>query len=678
MRISECGFRNPHSAIRNGLWAKPALCRQGGMNRYRVSFLPSGGSGEVDEGTILRDAARLFGLGVETICGGQASCGKCKVRILDGADEERGTHSGLSHLSPPSAAELHRAARGQLRPDERLSCQARVQGDLVVFIPEESRVGRPTVLKAARERRINILPMIRKCYVEIPPADLAAQIGNWERLCMQLEQRFELRSPAIDLRALQSLSPALLAGKGAITVTVWKDHEVIRVEPGYSERTCGLAVDLGTTTVAAYLCDLGSGELLATASMLNPQIEYGEDVMTRIASASQHGRLAVMHKLIVDAISSLAHDVARQGAVTPDDIVETVLVGNTAMHHIFLGLDVESLGRVPFTPTISHSVDLKARDLGLAILPSANVHVLPIEAGFVGADNVAVLIAEEPHTHDEIQLIIDIGTNAELLLGNRQRLVSASCPTGPALEGAALNFGMRATEGAIDKVRIDPTTFEVRFSVIGTSGWSTERAPGAMRARGLCGSAAIDAVAEMLGAGIVQKSGRISTARDCARVRPCRDGGYEFVIAWADQTAIGEAITITQGDIRAIQLAKGALYAGSRLLLRRLGIEQPDRVVLAGAFGSVIDVERALQIGLFPDCGLQNVSVAGNAAGDGARIALLNRERRAQAERLARQVEYVELTTEPGFMDSFIEATQLPHATDSFPSVRKGARTLGG
>ncbi len=642
------------------------------MSRHQVCFLPSGQSGEIDEGTTLRDAARLFGLGIETICGGLASCGKCKVRILEGRNEEHGVNSSLAHLSAASPVELRSGGRGGLRPDERLSCQARVQGELIVYIPEESRIGRPIVLKEAGNRSIDIVPMIRKRYVELPPADMADQIGDWERLCTELEQRFDLRQPAIDSRALRSLSPALRAGNRAITVTVWGDREVIRVEPGYSEVAHGLAVDLGTTTVAAYLCDLASGELLATGSMLNPQIEYGEDVMTRIASARESGRLETMHRLIVDALGGLARDVALQASITPEDIVEMVLVGNTAMHHIFLGLDVQSLGVVPFTPSISHSLNVKARDLGLAIQPSANVHVLPIEAGFVGADNVAVLIAEEPYARDEVQLIIDIGTNGELLLGNRERILSASCATGPALEGACIKFGMRATQGAIDKVRIDPRTLEVRFSVIGNTRWSTRQEPGQVRARGLCGSAVIDAVAEMFSAGILNKSGRIGESGGSARLRSSPQGGREFVIAWAEQTAIDEDITVTQEDVRAIQLAKGALYAGSKLLLRRLGIDRPDRVVLAGAFGSVIDVERALRIGLFPDCGLENVRVAGNAAGDGARIALLNREKRAEAERLAREVEYVELTTEPEFAHSFVQATQLPHATDAFPSVREG------
>jgi len=636
---------------------------------HRVCFLPSGESGEIEAGTTLRDAAHLLGVGIETICGGQSVCGKCKVRVLEGPQPEHGITSGGTHVSPPTPEEQRYTGRRPLRDGERLSCQARVRGDVVVYVPEESRVDRPIVLKAACNRSIEIAPTIHKHYVRPAPPSMANPIGDWERLAAALDEHFALRHLRIDLSVLRELSAALRADHGAVTVTVWDGREVIRVEPGYSERAYGLAVDLGTTTVAAYLCDLATGEVLASSSTMNPQIAHGEDVMNRIASAKGPDRLATMQRLVVDAVGELARDAATQASLTPADISEVVLVANTAMHHIFLGLDVQALGIVPFTPAVSGALDLKARDVGLAILPSANVHVLPIEAAFVGADNVAVLLAEEPHTRDEVQLIIDIGTNAELLLGNRDRLLSASCPTGPALEGACIKYGVRAAAGAIEQVRIDPRTREVRFRVIGNPKWSTRLRPEEAQAHGLCGSAILEAVAEMLRTGVIDKTGRVLNGQGFKRVRPCAEGGYEFVIAWAEQTVLGEDITITQDDIRAIQLAKAALYAGSQLLLRRFGIARPDRVVLAGAFGSVIDIPRALCLGLFPDCGLDNVRAVGNAAGDGARIALLNRNKRTEADRMARWVEYVELTTESGFMDLFTDATHLPHASDAFPSL---------
>ena len=633
--------------------------------QVHVLFLPSGRRGGVEQGTTLLDSAHQVGEGIEAICGGQGICGKCKVRILEDTANEHGIDSSPSHLSSMAHEEKVSAGKHGLRTGERLACQAGVRDDLVVFVPEESRLVRAVINKEAGLRALDIVPSIRKHYLELSPPTLEDPIGDWERLSTELKSRFQLGEPAIDYKTLQSLWGALQEGRGAITVTIWCGTEVIRVEPGYCEKAFGLAVDLGTTTIAAYLCDLSNGGLVAAESMINPQIELGEDVMTRISNAREGDNLIRLNRLILDALNRLARDVTRQASLTPEDICDTVLVGNTAMHHFFLGLDVRSLGQAPFSPAISRSVNVKARDLGLGILPSANVHVLPIEAGFVGADNVAVLIAEEPYNQDEVLLIIDIGTNGELVLGNRERLLSASCATGPALEGGCIRFGMRASAGSIDKVRIDPETWEVSFHLIGMEGWSNTPDGKGMEARGLCGSGVIDAVAEMVRAGVLRKNGSFDKSRDSSRLREGPDAIWEFVIAWADQTAINEDITLTQKDVRAVQLAKAALYAGSKMLLKRMGIERPDRVILAGAFGTGIDTGRALAIGLFPDCGLENVLAVGNAAGDGARIALLNREKRAEAERVAREVEYVELTAEPEFMRTFVFATEFPDRSEA-------------
>lgn len=648
------------------------------MRQHRVVFLPSGRSGLATNGTPLRAAARSLGEGIETICGEKMTCGKCKVRILEGDFNDHSVVSSMAHISPMAEGEQRYSERRGLRPDERLSCQAQVCGDVLVFVPEESRVGRQVVRKAAGERAIDIVPAIRKYYADVTRPTLEDPTGDSERLLAELESRFDLHDLGIDHRALLSLSGALRAGDWAVTVTVWNDQEIIRVEPTYAEKAIGLAVDIGTTTVAGYLCDLASGEVVATEAMMNPQIEFGEDVMTRITHAQQHANgLAEMNRAIIAGLNRLARDITLQVGLSPQEIVEAVLVGNTAMHHILLGLDILPLGRSPFTPSLHHSVNVKARDLGLEILPSANVHILPIEAGFVGADNVGVLIAEEPYNQDEVLLIIDIGTNGEIVLGNRRRLLSASCATGPAFEGACIHFGIRAAPGAIDKVRIDPATLEVRFRVIGNPKWNTQLAPQEVQARGICGSGIIDAVAEMFAAGIIQKNGRFNPvlreaegkALGSPRLREGTDSKPEFVLAWAGETAIGQDIAVTLEDVRNIQLAKAAMYAGAQLLLRRLGIERPDKVILAGAFGAVIDPRRALTIGLFPECGLENVSAVGNAAGDGARIALLNKAKRAEADRVARQVEYVELTVEPGFREAFMEAIHFPHMHDAFPSI---------
>lgn len=637
---------------------------------FEVSFLPAGPRGRVARGTPLRDAARALGLEIESLCGGRASCGKCQVRIVECEAAEHGLCSRAAHASPLSDAERRARTAGRLGEQERFSCQARVEGDLVVYVPDASRVGRPIVRKSATERECALAPAIHQYFVELAPASVGEPRGDWDRLRDVLCERFGLGAGlAVDPFALRLLPAALRAERGRLTVTVWQGREAIRFEAGFRERALGLAVDLGTTTLGALLCDLGSGAVVAEASAHNPQIRWGEDIMNRIASAKPPGQLVAMQRAIADAIGELARDATMAVGAQPQDVLELVVVANTVMHHILLGLDVHSLGVVPFSPTVSHSLDVKARDLGIPVLPSANVHLLPIEAGFVGADNVAAVLATAPHAADELTLLIDIGTNGELVLGNRQRLLSASCPTGPALEGANIRHGMRAARGAIEKVRVDAVTHEVRFRTIGQPRWSDRMPAGDIGARGLCGSAVLEAVAELFRAGLIDRTGRLYSDRPCRRLRQGADGMWEFVLAWAAQTAHGEDITLTQGDVRAIQLAKAALYAGSRLLLERFGAERPDRVVLAGAFGSVIDLERALAIGLFPDCGLGHVSAVGNAAGDGARMALLNVAAREEAERLARRVEYLELSTARGFNDAFVAATQLPHAEDAFPST---------
>jgi uncharacterized 2Fe-2S/4Fe-4S cluster protein (DUF4445 family) len=486
--------------------------------------------------------------------------------------------------------------------------------------------------------------------------------------------RFGFREMTIDITALRDLQTALRKGQRGVTCTVWQEHEVIRVQPGYHEVAYGLAVDVGTTTVAAYLCDLRLGTVLASEAMMNPQVPYGEDLMSRISFAmSEKDGLERMNKAIYGGLNELAERAAKAIGITPQDIVEIVMVGNTVMHHILLGIDPTELGGVPFPTALHGPADYKARDLGLALAPGARAHLLPIEAGYVGADNVGVILAEEPHkvSPDEIILIIDVGTNGELLLGNSEHLLCCSSPTGPAFEGAQIIHGMRAAPGAIERVRIDPTTLEARFRVIGEPRWSdewTEEAPPAEMARGICGSGIIEAVAELFKAGVIDRSGRF--ARECASPRYRREGNLAaFVLAWPHETSTGREVALHTDDVRAIQLAKAALYSRASILMRRRGVPKVDRIILAGAFGSYIDPEHAMVMGMLPDCDLSKVYAVGNAAGDGARIALLNRGKRLEAARVARQVEFVETAAETDFQDQFMTAIYLPHMFDEFPHL---------
>jgi uncharacterized 2Fe-2S/4Fe-4S cluster protein (DUF4445 family) len=635
---------------------------------HLVIFQPSGSRGHIQEGETLKEASRRLGVDIETICGEKTTCGKCKVRIEEGFFEKYGIDSRMDHLSPIEGQEKRFFAKHEELTGYRLACVAQVYGDVLVFVPEESRAGKQIVRKSARDIPIEVKPAVRNYYVELTPATLEDPLGDWERLQDELEVRFQLSDLIIDYQVLQGMQAVIREGNWRVSVAVWMDQEVIKLEPGFQEKSYGLAVDIGTTTVAGYLCELHTGELLATASMMNPQVTFGEDVMSRItyAVANEDG-LAKMNAAIIESLNSIARDITGQANLTREDICDVTIVGNTAMHHIFLNICPEYLGRAPFPPALHTSVDVKARELGLKVSSGAYVHVLPLEAGFVGADNVGVLIAEEPYNQDEMVLIIDIGTNGELVLGNREKLISSSCATGPAFEGAHIQYGMRAAPGAIEKVKIDPETREAFFKVIGKEEWNMELEEA--NAKGVCGSGIIDAVAHMFRTGILQRNGRFNTDLDTPRLKLNEDGP-EFVIAWAHETSIGKDITISLGDVRAVQLAKGAMYTGAKLMMRRLETDRLDKVILAGAFGSYIDRESAMIMGLFPDCEMEDIYAVGNAAGDGARIALLNRDKRVEADQIARQVEYVELTVEEDFEREFAYAMYFPHMKDEFPHLK--------
>jgi uncharacterized 2Fe-2S/4Fe-4S cluster protein (DUF4445 family) len=594
------------------------------------------------------------------------------VRIEEGRFEKLGIRSRISHVSEWQSSEekfIDAKAKGK---GYRLACAAKLNGDVLAFVPEESRAAKQVIRKAARDIEIRRDPAVKLHYVELPRPSLDDPTGDFERLARELGEKHGLKDLTIDYAVLVNLPDSVRSAGWKVTVAIWSDREIIRIIPGCVEEGWGVAVDIGTTTVAAYLCSLKTGMVHATESMMNPQVTYGEDVMSRITYALSHpGRgLEEMSALIIQGLNDLIAKAAKSIGIETADIVDMTVVGNTAMHHLLLGINPQYVGTSPFAPAIHKSVDIKAREMGLGINRSSYVHILPIEAGFVGADNVGVLICEEPYRKDEIHLIIDIGTNGELVLGNREKMISASCATGPALEGAQITFGMRAAPGAIERLKIDPETFEVNYRVIGEEQWSQSVNPGRMETKGICGSGILDLLGELYRTGIVQKSGAFNRDLKIPRLRNNTNGTPEFVVAWKKETSIGKDIVVTQGDIRQIQLAKAAIYAGAKLMMRRLGIDQIDRVVIAGAFGTYVDKEQALIIGMLPDISPEKIISVGNAAGDGARIALLNKEKREEANRIARQVEYLELTIEEGFQEEFVAALHIPHTRDSFHHLK--------
>jgi uncharacterized 2Fe-2S/4Fe-4S cluster protein (DUF4445 family) len=630
------------------------------MRSPTVIFQPSGRRGRVDSGATLREAAQKIGVEIESVCGGKGTCGKCKVVIHEGFFEKYGINSSLSNLSPLTESEREHLKKKEIASNYRLACAARVEGDVLVYVPEESRGGGQVIRKAAGRLDVPLNPAIRKYYVELEPPTLDNSEGDLERLLQGLEEAHGLRDLRMDYPAAREMPNVLRRGAWKVTVTVWQDREITWLEPGSSMRRLGLAVDIGTTTVVGYLTDLETGEVVEVESMMNPQVPYGEDVMSRITYSMTHPHgLEEMNKAIVQGLNKIVRRVTEKAGAEPSDVLELTVVGNTCMHHLFLNMNPEYLGLSPFTPAIQKSIDLKARDLGLRVNPGANVHLLPIEAGFVGADNMGVIVATQPHRQDKILLIIDIGTNGEIVLGNKHKLLSTSCATGPAFEGAQIKFGMRAAPGAIERVRIEPGSWEVDYEVIGDG-----------KARGICGSGIIEAVAEMFKTGIIRKNGNFNPGVDSDRLRKNGKGQYEYVLAWAQDTAINRDIAVTLGDIRAIQLAKGALYTGCKILMKRYGVESVDRVILAGAFGNYIDKEASMLIGMFPDCDLEKVVAVGNAAGDGARAALLNRDLRREAEEVARKIEYVELTVDKEFQKEFMMAMHFPHMRDEFPHIQ--------
>jgi uncharacterized 2Fe-2S/4Fe-4S cluster protein (DUF4445 family) len=639
---------------------------------YQLILMPSGRRGQVPRGANLLKAAQELGVEIESICGGRETCGKCQVIVEEGSFPKHGITSAADHLSPPDTTEVAYSREHRLN-GRRLACAAKILGDLLISVPEESQARKQIVAKAASDRVIEVDPAVRQVYVEVKPPTMEEPRGDWERLAHALHEQWNLNDLSIDIKALTGLQPALVEGNYAVTVTIWQDREVLRVQPGYHEGVYGLAVDVGSTTVVAHLCDLRTGAVLATESSMNPQVRYGEDLMSRVSYATGDPQGMVrLNRAIIHTLNDLAKKAAERVGIQTEDILDAVIVGNTIMHHILLGINPKELGGAPFSLAVDTPLDLKARDIGLSLNSSARLHTLPLIAGHVGADNVAVQIAESPDEQDEIMLIVDVGTNAEIVLGDRQQVLVASSPTGPAFEGAQISHGQRAAPGAIERVRIDPLTLEPRYKIIGFDQWiDAQSIPGEVPSvTGICGSGIIEAVAELFLTGCINSAGLFqrSAAERSPRIR-YHGRTAEYILVDAALSTTGSEQTITQNDIRNIQLAKAALYAGTRLLMSVRGVDRVDRVLLAGAFGSFISPYHAMVLGLIPNCSLDRVVSVGNAAGDGARFALMNKSLRQKAERIARWAIHVSTPLAKSFQDEFVAALNLPHASDPFPEL---------
>ena len=639
----------------------------------RVVFTPSGRRGSFAPGTPVLEAAQSLGVDVDTVCGGRGLCGRCQVTCSEGEFAKHQIVSSADNLTAFSEVESHFNERRKLKPlapGRRLSCQARIQGDLVIDVPPESQVHRQVVRKDAEYRDITLDTGVHLHFVEVREASLDEPGGDVQRLLEALETAWGLEGLVFDTEILPDIQSALRKGDWSVTVAVHKNRDVIAVWPGIKPFAFGLAIDIGSTTIAAHLCNLTSGEVVATGGIMNPQIRFGEDLMSRVSYVMMHPEgAAEMTQAVRAGINDLIVEVAAEAGIDTGDIVEPTVAGNPIMHHLFLGISPVELGSAPFALATDAAVNLWAPELDIDVNKGARVYVLPCIAGHVGADAAAMILAEEPHLRDEISLVVDVGTNAEIVLGSKERLLACSSPTGPAFEGAQISCGQRAAPGAIERVRIDAQTLDVRFRVIGSELWSDDEGFAASTEgfgiTGICGSGIIEAVAEMYLAGIVTADGVIdgSLAKRSNRLL-ADDRTFTFLLHHGKQR-----IVVTQNDVRQIQLAKAALYAGVKLLLDRAGIDTVDRIRLAGAFGSHIDPKHAMVLGLVPDCDLDKVASAGNAAGTGARIALLNVGARREIEDVVRRVEKIETAVEPKFQEYFVDAMAIPNKTDEFPRL---------
>ena len=632
-----------------------------------VVFTPSGRRGRFAKGTPILQAARALGVDLDSVCGGRAMCGRCQIQLSVGSFAKHGVESRVEHLSEFSTLEINYAKAHDLAQGRRLGCSVKILGDVIIDVPPESQVHRQVVRKRAEVHDINLNPVIRMYYVEVQEPNMYDPSGDLQRLKDALEFEWRLEGLSCDLRQIQQLQQALREGDWKVTVAVHDNSQIVAVWPGFKDQAYGLAIDVGSTTVAAHLCDLSSGEVVESAGIMNPQIRFGEDLMSRVSYLMMNpGKEERLTEEVRKAIQRLSEDVAQSYGIDVTEILDVVFVGNPVMQHLLLGISPIELGGAPFALATDESVSIWANELGLSLHPNARAFILPCIAGHVGADAAGMVLSEHPHSREEMTLLVDIGTNAEIVLGNCNRMMAASSPTGPAFEGAQISSGQRAAPGAIERVRIDRETLVPKFKVIGCDLWSTdegfEAAIAGTGVTGICGSGIIEVVAEMFLAGVITSNGVIKGTNASISDRVIPDGRtFSYVLNEDDPKVL-----ITQNDVRAIQLAKAALYAGVKLLMDRMDVHTVDSIRLAGAFGSHVDVKYAMILGLIPDCEISHVTSAGNAAGTGARIALLDRNSREEIRQVVRNIEKVETAVEPSFQKHFVDAMFIPHKTAKY------------
>jgi len=633
------------------------------VQQHDVRFMPDNLTVRVPEDTTVLNAASQAGIQIKSGCGGKGSCGACQVVIISGDVQVEGTGK-LTH--------------DKIEAGVRLACKTKVKGNVTVEVPPESRLQEHQVLMGSvqgllSEKEINLLhkyglkPLARKILLTLPEPTLTENGADWAKLYIELKKHLNLEEGIIDvsLSVLRDLPEVLRAGNWQLTVTIAElpeRFEVIKVEPGESSApTYGLAIDIGTTTVVVYLVNLATGELIDKQGTYNKQARYGDDVISRIVfSTDEPGNLKEIQMSVVNTVNELVDKICLKHKVEWADIAGAVAAGNTTMTQLFLGVSPKYLRLEPYIPTMSYVPPVKAGEIDLHMNPLGPVLMFPSVASYVGGDIVSGVLVTDMANNDELVLFIDIGTNGEIVLGNRDWLVACACSAGPCFEGGGISFGMRAMPGAIERVDIDPESFDVTLKVVGGG-----------KPVGICGSGLVDVLAKLREAGIIDRAGNFQKDVNSFRIRETEED-KEFVLAWSHQADGDKDIVITENDVKNLIRAKGAIYAGIRSLLRMvsLEVEMIDKIIIAGGFGNYLNVPDSVQIGLLPDLPTERFEFIGNSSVKGAHLALLSQQARVEAVDLGKKMTYLELSAGNDFMDEFVSALFLPHTDLSlFPSV---------
>jgi uncharacterized 2Fe-2S/4Fe-4S cluster protein (DUF4445 family) len=634
-------------------------------NKAIVVFKPSGRVIDVEVGTLLSDAAVAAGVDLNLPCGGQGRCGRCRVRL---------EHGSVSHRSGT------RLSPAEVNQGWALGCQAVIKGDAIIFVPEQEKIEHELITKTVGAERIALAvqftdkpdPSVRRVHLKIEPPSLDDQTTDWDRLVRELSLQTGIRNLTASLSMLRTLARDLRDADWDVTVVLdMGDPEVnpcaaprlIDLLPGdQTDRCYGVAIDIGTTSNVVYLVDLTKGSVIDRASTYNAQISAGEDVISRIIFAQKRDGLSRLQRMVAKTLNGLLEELTSRNQIPARQISKAVVAGNTTMVQLFLELDPTTIREMPFIPTVSQPLAVTAEEVGLNINPQATVDCLPTVGAYVGADITAGVLASGMHETDALTLFIDVGTNGEIVLGNREWLITCACSAGPAFEGSGVRHGMRATAGAIEEIWIDHRTYEPTYQTLGQ-----------LPARGMCGSGMIGLLAEMFITGILDKAGKIRRDLPTPRIR-VGDHGAEYVVAWANESATGIDIVINEVDIENLLRTKGAIYAGFSVLVRSVGLELADveQVLIAGAFGQYINVEKAIQIGLLPDMPWDRFRFLGNTSALGAFYSLVSRPLRREAFEIAKKMTYLELSADNTFYDQFMSALFLPHTDISaFPSVMR-------